>query len=217
MFHGRPKPVRFLPRTVIGPLPSGPFPSHKPFGVIVMDSGADYQGESSLTYLTSLVKRYTNRNGFGDVPVHYFIDKEGKIYMGRSDIAPAEIHQGDSFTLRMDEVEEKEAYLARLKKLNSPLLDLNNYIVIMLLGDYNQQMVTEEQEKQMFQLISNLVHAHNIPLSNILALKDKYPETKNPGFYLNNYLQPTILEKNVPPPPGTHRFMIPPQLAEGRS
>jgi hypothetical protein len=47
-------------------------------------------------------------------------------------------------------------------------------------------------------------------MAHIKGLSDLYPEYNNPGFYLENYLQPHVLEKNLPEPPSKHRFLISP-------
>lgn len=203
--------VRKLPRSILGGHPSGIFESHIPRSILIMDSGADYQGETSLTYLTTLAERAQSRKGMGDVPAHYFIDKDGKIYIGRDIMTPAEFYEGDAFTLRPSESTSQQAAMARLARLSHPRLDLKGYIVIMLLGDFDKELVNEAQEKSMFQLVSNLIFDQNMGRDNIYGLQARYPDTKNPGFYLNNYLQTSILEKNVPAPPGKHRFLIPPQ------
>lgn len=210
MFHGRPKNIRMIPRAVLGNLPSGPFPSQIPKGILVVDTGCDYQGETSLTYLTNLLERYTQKEGFGDLPFHYFIDLEGKIFAGRNVITPAEIHVGDPFTLRRSHTSEKDVLMARLDQKRNPTLPIDGYIVIAFLGDYDTQFVNPKQEKSFFQLCAQLVYEHNIPLENIRGLRSLHPQTQNPGFYLNNYFQPSILNKNIPPPPGQHRFLLPP-------
>ncbi len=211
LFHGAPKPVEMIPRAILGNLPSGPFPSHRVQGILVMDTGCDYQGETSLTYLTHLLDRYVSSTGIGDLPFHYFIDLTGRVYAGRSDITPAELHEGDPFTLRPDEVTKKEIIYARVAAKRNPVKNLDGFIVICVLGNYDERILTEEQEKQLFQLCAYLSHNKNIPLENIKALSDIYPATNNPGFYLENYLQRSVLVKNIPPPPGKHRF-IPPEL-----
>ncbi len=207
LFHGRPKPVRMIPRAVLGDTPTGPFSSHKVQGIIVMDSGSDYQGETSFTYVTNLLNRYVDSSHQGDLPFHFFIDTEGRVFSGRQIITPAELHKGDPFTFRPDEVTKKEYIYARVAAKREPLLDLNGYVVICMLGDYDKQILTKEQEKNLFQLIANIVEDHNVPYQNIKLLKDVYPETHNPGFYLENYLQLPVLEQNIPPAPGQHRFI----------
>jgi len=207
--HGKPKQVRMIPRTVLGNPPSGPFSSHNITGILLMDTGCDYNGETALTYLTHLLERYLKEAGFGDIPFHYFIDGDGKIFAGRAEMIPAEIHEGDPFTLRKSETSAKDILMARLAQKRNPTLNLNGYLTIVFLGDYDTALVKEKQEQSFFHLSANLVYNHNIPLKNIRSLRSLYPSTKNPGFYLNNYLQSSILEKNIPPPPGQDRFMLP--------
>lgn len=217
LFHGRPKPVPQVPRTIFGSMPSGPFDTQNPQRIVVMDSGADYNGETGFTYIQNLLERYVDADGSGDLPAHYFITPDGKVFTGRQHITPARIYKGDPFTLRSDDVTRKEMLMARLERKHGKRLNLKNFIVIMVLGDYDQMMVSEEQEKQLFQLLSYLTYELKIPREEIYALRDIYPSIKNPGFYLNNYLQASILEKNVPPPPTKHRFMLPPVASEDES
>lgn len=211
LYHGRPKVPRMLPRTIFGPLPTGPFDSHKIEGIMVMDIGADYDADTSLTYLSYLYERYTNANSQGDVPFHFFIDQEGITYRGRQDIIPAEIHEGDPFTFRSKDLTRQEMLMARLARRNQPLINIKGYIVICLLGDYDKQIVTEAQEKSLFQLIAYLTHENRISFDNIKGLNEVNPNIQNPGFYLRNYLQKSVLTKNVPPPAVQHRFMVSPE------
>ncbi len=212
LYHGRPKPVKMVPRSVLGPHPSGIIPHHTPHSIVVMDSGADYMDESAYSYLSNLQERYMGEGGKGDVPVHYFIDQDGRVYAGCNIISPARIYKRDAFTLRLTEVPRREALLARMKHHNGEPLDLDGYIVVMVLGDYDETLLKKNQEQQMFQLLSNLVYEHKIPREQIYGLRKIYPDIKNPGYYLNNYLQLSTLEKNIPPSPVKHRFMIPPKI-----
>jgi hypothetical protein len=206
MFHGSPKPVRMVPRAVLGDLPSGPFLSQKIQGILLMDTGCDYEGESSFTYLTNLLERYVTSSRLGDLPFHYFIDTDGRVFAGRQEITAAELHEGDSFTLRPEDVDKKQQLYARMAAKRAPLMKLEGYVVVALLGNYNKTLVNEKQEKSLFQLLANIVEDHNIAYENIKLLKSIYPETKNPGFYLENYINPTTLKTNIPPAPGQHRF-----------
>lgn len=210
IYNGRPVPPRSIPRNVIGPMPAGTMPSHQVQGIAVMDTGADYDGISSLTYLTNLLDSYqTQDEDKGDLPCHFFVDLDGHVYSGRNIISPGEIHIGDPFLLRMDNVDKRTALTARLNRKTKPVYDIDGYILICVLGDYDNQLLTEEQEKGLYQTIAYLVYQHNIALERIYGLQKFIPESQNPGFYLQNYLQTTILTKNIPPPPGEHRFLIP--------
>ena len=211
LFHGKPKMMRMVPRHLLGPMPSGTMPSHTIQGIAVMDTGCDYKNMTSLTYLSNLVSYYvTNVNYQGDIPCHYFIDRDGKVFAGRNIISPGEVHEEDPFLLRCGETTEKEIVYARLGRKRSPVYNLRGYILICLLGDYDAEMVYKPQEKSLFQLCAYLAYQNNIPLEKITSLRALYPQTKNPGFYLNNYLQASILSRNIPPPPAQSRFMAPP-------
>ncbi|MEW6235584.1 MAG: peptidoglycan recognition family protein [Candidatus Omnitrophota bacterium] len=209
MFHGRPKPPRMVLRSLLGPLPGGPFPSQKPGGILVMDTGADYNGEVSLTYAQNLLERYATKRRSGDIPFHFLIDGEGIVYAGRETSIPAELHEGDPFLFRppMEKLSLMETRLAWLK---NPAKNLDGYIVIAFLGDYDHLLVNKEQEKSFFQLCAYLTYTHNISLRRIAGLKQVYPESKNPGFYLNTYMNYNVLAKEIPPPPMQHRFLVTP-------
>ncbi len=210
MFHGRPKPVQTVPRAALGKLPSGTFPSHKVQGILVMDSGADYNGETSLSYMQNMLERYVDRLNFGDVPFHYFIDQSGIIYSGRNPETPAKLHEGDPFLMRSG-ISNLELMESRLNWRKSPKKPLNGFITIMVLGDYDEILVNEAQEKSLFQLIAVLSHEYNLPHHRIVSLQQLYPDTNNPGFYLNAYLTQDVLKKNIPPSPLQHRFLNSPE------
>lgn len=210
VYNGRPVPPRMVPRNVIGPMPAGTLPSHQIQGIAVMDSGADYDGISSLTYLSNLLDSYrTQQEHKGDLPCHFFIDLDGHLYSGRNVVAPGEIHVGDPYLLRMDNVDKRTSLTARLNRKTKPVYDLDGYILICVLGDYDNQLLSEEQEKSLYQIIAYLVYQHNIALERIYGLNKMIPESDNPGFYLQNYLQTSILTENIPQPPGVHRFLVP--------
>lgn len=201
LFHGKPIMPRMIPRQVLGEMPSGAFPSHKIKGILILDTGADYQGETSLTYMTNLLRRYRNQDGSGDIPFHYFIDQQSKIYIGRQLVVPAEIHEDDPFLKRTKEVTDKDLLVYRLSRKTKPLINVDGYITIALLGDYDKIMVNKEQEKSLFQLVTFLCFQNYIPQDGITNLHALFPAKQNPGFYLNNYVNPSILEKNIPPIP----------------
>lgn len=207
LFHGKPIMPRMIPRQILGEIPSGAFPSHTVKSILIMDSGADYQGETSLTYLTNLLRRYRSQEGMGEIPFHFFIDQQGKIFMGRQDIIPAELHEGDPFLLRLENVSQKDLLVTRLSRKTKPILKLDSYITIVLLGDYDKTMVNKDQEKSLFQLISYLCFQQYIPLERITSLRAVYPESGNPGFFLNNYINQLTLEKNIPPIPRKPSFL----------
>ena len=208
LIHGRPVLPRMIPRQVLGALPSGPFQSQEAKGIIIMDSGADYGGETALTYLTNALRRYRTADGNGDLPFHFYLDPEGKIFAGRQVMIPAQLHEGDSFTQRTANASQKEDLLVqRLARLTKPALNLKGYITIVLLGDYDKILVIKEQEKSLFQLVSYLCFQYFLPRESIIGIENLYPEVKNPGFYLKNYLNASILEKNIPLPPQTPHLM----------
>jgi hypothetical protein len=214
MRNGRPKPPKLISRVILGSLPTGPFPSHELKGILIMDSGGDFDTDTAFTYLTYLSSRYVKKSGASDIPFHYFIDVNGKTYTGKQDITPAELHEGDPFLYRSGELSRQELLMARLSRNSQPKINLDGYVVICLLGDYDKQMVTKEQEKSLFQLCSYIAFEKIISMDNIKGLNDLYPEYGNPGFYLRNYLQPQVLAKNIPEPPQKHRFMLMPRELE---
>lgn len=217
LFNGKPLTPRSIPRAMIGPLPSGSFRSQEPKQILVMDSGADYsETQTALTYLVELLERY-NSDGRGDLPAHYFIDRQGVLFQGRPTHIPVQFFEGDSFMMRGRTIPNLQSLLtARLARLTgTPIRGLEGYIVIMFLGDYDDLLINQEQEKTLFQLLAYLTFVEFIPREGIRPFSAIYPESENPGFYLNNYLNPYTLEKNLPPPPERHRFLNPPQA--GRS
>ncbi len=208
LFHDKPLLPRMIPRQVLGNMPSGPFGSHQVKGILIMDTGTDYDGQtSSLTYMVNLLRRYRTADGFGDIPFHYFIDTQGKIFTGRPEMIPAQLHEDDPFTLRSKDKTQKDILVTRLSRMTKPALNLSGYITIVLLGDYDQSMVTKEQEKSLFQLVSFICFDHYFSREDIIGLRTLYPDTENPGFYLNNYLSPSILEKNIPTPPRKPHYL----------
>ncbi|MBN2328542.1 MAG: N-acetylmuramoyl-L-alanine amidase [Candidatus Omnitrophica bacterium] len=212
MFHEKPMMPRMVPRQYLGEMPSGHFQSQLVKGILILDSGADYQGETPMTYLTSLLNRYQTKEGLGDLPFHYFIDEDGKIFKGRQDHVPAELHEDDPYLVRSGKLSQQDLLVKRLSRKTKPQLNLNGFITIMLLGDYDQQMASKEQEKSLFQLASFLCFEYYLARESVLSLRTVVPEAGNPGFYLNNYTNPAILEANIPPTPRKpHLLKVPGQ------
>jgi len=208
LFHGKPLFPRMISRQVLGNMPSGSFESHQVKGILIMDTGADYDPQTtSLTYMVNLLRRYRTADGFGDIPFHYFIDSQGKIFAGRPEMIPAQLHVEDPFTQRSKDKSQKDILVTRLSRMTKPVLNLRGYITIVLLGDYDQSMITKEQEKSLFQLVSYICFSHYFSREDIIGLRTLYPDTQNPGFYLNNYLSPSILEKNIPTPPRKPHYL----------
>jgi hypothetical protein len=123
-FHGRPRMPKMLPRTVLGDLPTGPFESHQINGILVLDTGADFDTNSAFTYLTYLRSRYVSKSGPGDVPFHFFIDATGKIFKGRHEITPGEIHEDDPFLYRRADLDRQELLMKRINRKTAPRLDI---------------------------------------------------------------------------------------------
>lgn len=205
-FHGRPVMPKTIPRQIIGPMPAGSFPSQEPKQIVVMDSGADLRNQTAMTYLQELLERY-NSGGRGDLPAHYFIDRQGTIFTGRPLHVPAKFFHGDPFTYRTSELQDERQFLqARLQRVNGEPIDLQGAIVIMVLGDFAETLVSEEQEQALFQTIAHLTFEQDIPRENVMLFSDRAPDSGNPGFYLKNYLNWNTVEKNLPPPPGRSRL-----------
>lgn len=215
MDNGRPIPPKQIPRMQLGNSPTGSFRSQgNPHTILVMDSGADFRDQSSLTYLMEMLEEYAPNNQ-GDLPVHYFIDPEGVVYSARQPQIPAQLYPTDAFLSRTKTMPDlQDVLMARLAKRTQEPLDLDGYLIIMVLGDYDQQLVSEEQEQPLFQLIAYLAFQHEIRRTNIRTFRSVFPEYANPGFYLNNYFDPSTVERNIPQPPERPLRLNPPSSAE---
>ncbi len=116
--------------------------------------------KDTYTYLKNLQNWSRSARKWMDVPYHYIVDRKGRIFEGR----PIE-YQGDTNT----------SY------------DPSGHALIVLLGNFEEQEVLEEQIISLKIVTEYLIKKESVSLENIKTHKD-YTETLCPGKKLTEYL-----------------------------
>lgn len=75
------------------------------------------------------------------------------------------------------------------KSLWGNRIPLDGHILVMVLGDLENNMLTEQQEPVMVQLLYDLCHTYAIDPDRIGLLSDISPISENPGQRLKNYVE----------------------------
>ncbi len=75
------------------------------------------------------------------------------------------------------------------KQLWGDRIPLDGHILVMVLGDLENNLLTERQEPVMFQLLFYLCHTFAISPGNIGLLSDASPVSENPGHRLRDYVE----------------------------
>ncbi len=118
------------------------------------------EDKNTVQYLRGLQSWSRSDRKWNDIPYHYVVARDGKIYEGR----PLN-YRGDTNT----------AY------------DPTGHALIVLLGNFEEQEVREEQIKSLKTVTEFLANLKSIPASKIKTHKD-YAETLCPGKKLSEYL-----------------------------
>ena len=116
--------------------------------------------KNTVTYLQNLQKWSRSDRKWNDIPYHYVIARDGKIYEGR----PLN-YRGDTNTT----------------------YDPTGHALVVLLGNFEEQEVKSEQIKSLKTVTAYLAKQESVPTEKIKTHKD-YAETLCPGKKLTGYL-----------------------------
>jgi hypothetical protein len=142
----------------------------------------DGKKESARAYLRSVQRWGQNSRGWADIPYHFIIDLEGRIFEGRPLWA-----KGDTNTL----------------------YDLTGHALIAVLGDYNIQMPNQQQLDIIIWVMAWIAQDYNIKVENIRGHKDYIPVNEKgehidknvkitcPGDHLYTYLSSGYFHREV--------------------
>ncbi|MDZ7339485.1 MAG: peptidoglycan recognition protein family protein [candidate division KSB1 bacterium] len=136
---------------------------HRVTRVTIHHSGEDFTPDREpAQYLRSLQNWSRSEKHWIDVPYHFFIDLEGRIYEGRPINYP-----GDTNTD----------------------YDPRGHGLICVLGNYEHQELTEAQFHALVALTAHLVRIYEVPLANIKGHRDYTDQTVCPGKNLYRHLE----------------------------
>lgn len=131
-------------------------------GYITIHHGGELfpDDKNTIEYLKNLQSWSRSAKNWIDVPYHFIIDRHGKVYEGR----PLN-YRGDTNTT----------------------YDPTGHALIVLLGNFEEQAVKEEQIASLKKLTALLAKQESVPAEKIKTHKD-YADTLCPGKKLTAYL-----------------------------
>ncbi len=148
-------------------------PPHKIKRITVHHGGVYFNPDSNvITYLRKLQKWSREKKHWIDIPYHYMIDFQGRIYAARPLRFP-----GDTNTD----------------------YDPRGHALICVIGNFEEQTVNEKQLDSLTALIAWLMVKYHVPIDSVKTHKD-YTETLCPGknlyyYYRNGQIKKRILSK----------------------
>jgi len=123
-----------------------------------------------ILYLRNLQSWSRSEKKWIDLPYHFVIDFQGRIYEGRPINYP-----GDTNTD----------------------YDPRGHALICLLGNFEEQEVSEQQFQALVALTAHLAHIYDVPLTEIKGHRDYSRQTVCPGKNLYRYLQDGSLVRAI--------------------
>jgi len=154
-----------------GVLPSGSFRAQTPEYITILHSGSTPPaGVDTLKYMKNL-QQQDIKKGWGDLGAHFYLDPMGNIYQSRR----------IELKGRVDEEIQR---------------DTTGHVFLMLLGDYNTLVPSEEFQEQFIALVGWLSQHHEIPLDRLKGW-DAYVVTGSPGQHIREWLESPAFEVRI--------------------
>ena len=156
--------VTIIPRSGWNAAPPRPYKEHVPVRITVHHEGTKLEVTDDAARKIKAIQAWgmgKDRN-WVDIPYHFLIAPDGKIYEGRS-VSTA----GETATE----------------------YDPSGHLLITCLGNLEQQEVRPEQLQSLIKLIAYCSRKYNIPLETLSTHKDNSKQTSCPGKNLYAYFQ----------------------------
>ena len=161
-----------IPRSGWNAAEPRPFKTHTPIRITIHHEG------TKLEVTDDAGKKIKNIQTWGmgpdrnwvDIPYHFLIAPNGKIYEGRSPLTVGE---------------------------TATEYDPTGHLLITCLGNLEQQEVTKEQLNSLVNMIAYACKKYNIPYETIASHKDHSTQTNCPGKNLYHYLQNGYIKEEV--------------------
>lgn len=143
--------------------PRGEFKLHQP-NCITLHHGGVYQDprKDPVQSLRNLQAWCMRERNWGDIPYHYSIDMQGRIYECRADNLA-----GDTNTE----------------------YDPTDHVLVEVMGNYEEQIPTQEQLEAVVQIMAYICKKYNISPETIKSHKDYSAMTVCPGKNLYPYIE----------------------------
>lgn len=163
--------VKIIPRSEWGAVDPKPFTAHVPGRITIHHEGEFFAADkdpSEFIKKTQVWGMGPDRK-WADIPYHFMIDGRGNIFEGRNVFTAGE---------------------------TNTTYDPTGHLLITLIGNFEEQPVTEKQLKSLVELTAECCIKYNISPETIKGHKD-YAETLCPGKDLYKYIQDGSLIKMV--------------------
>lgn len=146
-------------------------PEHTIAKITIHHGGVDYpEGKDPIMHIRNLQEwSMSTEKNWIDIPYHFMIDLDGKIYETRPINYPGATNTD---------------------------YDLTGHALICLIGNFENATVNQAQMKAIIELTAYLVERFNVPLYDIKGHKD-YIETLCPGKNLYQYLENGTIQARV--------------------
>ncbi len=146
-------------------------PQHQISKITIHHGGVDYpEGKDPVMHIRNLQEwSMSDEKNWIDIPYHFMIDMDGKIYETRPINYPG---------------------------ATNTTYDPTGHALICVMGNYENQIISEDQLAAVVKLSAFLTKLYNVNLDDIKGHKD-YAETACPGLDLYRYLEDGTIRSRV--------------------
>jgi hypothetical protein len=164
--------VNIVPRSAWEALEPKDYAQHKPIRITVHHEGTILKASDDAAKKIKAIQRWGMgpEKKWADIPYHFLIAPDGKVYEGRSVFTVGE---------------------------TSTEYDPTGHLLICCLGNLEKDSVPPAQLKALVQMIAYSSAKYNIPLDSLATHKDFSAQTTCPGKYLSHYFENGYIRRKV--------------------
>jgi hypothetical protein len=164
--------VNIVPRSAWEALEPKDYAQHKPVRITVHHEGTILKASDDAAKKIKAIQRWGMgpEKKWADIPYHFLIAPDGKVYEGRSVFTVGE---------------------------TSTEYDPTGHLLICCLGNLEKDSVPPAQLKALVQMIAYSSAKYNIPLDSLATHKDYSAQTTCPGKYLSHYFENGYIRRKV--------------------
>ena len=164
--------VNIVPRIAWEALEPKDYAQHKPVRITVHHEGTILKASDDAAKKIKAIQRWGMgpEKKWADIPYHFLIAPDGKVYEGRSVFTVGE---------------------------TSTEYDPTGHLLICCLGNLEKDSVPPAQLKALVQMIAYSSAKYNIPLDSLATHKDYSAKTTCPGKYLSHFFENGYIQRKV--------------------
>jgi len=167
------KKIEILPRTSWNAAPARPFKKHQPQRITIHHEGGRVllPTDDARVRLKNIQTWCMGADrGWADIPYHFLIAPDGKVYQGRDPLTVGETNTD---------------------------YDPTGHLLISFLGNYNEQKLDEHLLNTLTQLIAQFCQEYNISPETIATHQDHCEHTNCPGEHIYAYFENGEIKNKV--------------------